>query len=183
MDDTTLEQHEFSEVERFLAACRLRHAIVEHSETYTATAEARIAAVSPRHTAKTVMVRDDALYVLTVIPASELLDLRKLRRIAGRPGLRLAEEQELTRDFPGFEIGAFPPFGECSIAPGSWSDNCSRRRGSSATAGTTGIRPSSIRASCDSLPARRSPTSSPSAEATIRKSHRAPAGRGRGEQT
>lgn len=113
MDDTTLEQHEFSEVERFLAARRLRHAIIEHSETYTATAEARIAAVSPRHTAKTVMVRDDAVYVLTVIPASELLDLRKLRRIAGR----------------------------------------------------------------------RSPTSSPSAEATIRKSHRAPAGRGRGEQT
>jgi hypothetical protein len=41
MDDTALEHYGFAEVERFLAARGLRHAIVEHAETYTATADHR----------------------------------------------------------------------------------------------------------------------------------------------
>jgi Ala-tRNA(Pro) deacylase len=105
------------QVNRFLAAHGIRHAVVEHPQTFTAAAEARVAAVSPRRAAKVVMVRDDAGYALAVIPASEMLDLRKLRHLASRPQLRLATEQELEADFPAFEVGAFPPFGELLECP------------------------------------------------------------------
>jgi Ala-tRNA(Pro) deacylase len=114
--DNTVERG-FDAMSKFLEARGLRHAVVEHPLTYTAGADARIAAVPPQHTAKTVMVRDDEGYVLTVIPASELLDLHKVRRLTGRPDLRLATERELAADFPAFEVGALPPFGELFDCP------------------------------------------------------------------
>jgi Ala-tRNA(Pro) deacylase len=115
MDDTM--ERGFDAVSKFLEARGLHHAVVEHPLTYTAGADARIAAVPLQHTAKAVMVRDDEGYVLTVIPASELLDLHKIRRLTGRPELRLATESELAADFPAFEVGALPPFGELFDCP------------------------------------------------------------------
>lgn len=71
-----------------------------------------MAAVPPAHTAKAVMTCDARGYLLAVVPASERLDLTKLRRAASRPDLRLATERELASDFPQYELGALPPFGE-----------------------------------------------------------------------
>ena len=102
----------FDEVRQLLLARGIDHAVVEHEQTFTAGAEARIAAVPPAHTAKAVMTRDARGYLLAIVPASELLDLRKLRRAAFRPDLRLATEAELGRDFPQYELGALPPFGD-----------------------------------------------------------------------
>ncbi len=101
----------FAEIRQLLDARGVHHAVVEHEQTFTAGAEARIAAVEPAHAAKAVMTRDGEGYVLAIVPASERLDLRKLRRAASRPDLRLATEAELQRDFPQFEVGALPPFG------------------------------------------------------------------------
>jgi Ala-tRNA(Pro) deacylase len=106
------QRHGFAALREWLAARSIKHALVEHPDTYTAAAEARIAAVAPDHAAKAVMTRDEDSYLLAVIPASELLDLRKLRRVTARPGLRLASEAELAADFPAFDLGALPPFGE-----------------------------------------------------------------------
>jgi Ala-tRNA(Pro) deacylase len=99
-------------VRRLLARRDIAYAMIEHPDTFSAAAEARIAAVTPDHAAKAVMTRDEDDYLLAVLPASELLDLHKLRGVASRPGLRLATEQELAADFPDFEVGALPPFGE-----------------------------------------------------------------------
>src|SRR4051794_9033047 len=95
----------FETVSAFLAARGLRHAVVEHPQTYTAAAEAQVAAVAPDHAAKAVMTCDENGYVLAVLPASRRLDLRKLRQIASRPHLRLASEQQFAADFPQFEAG------------------------------------------------------------------------------
>jgi Ala-tRNA(Pro) deacylase len=110
MSESTIDTG-FELVERYLADQELEHSIIEHPITYTAAAEARISAVEPAHTAKTVMLRDDDGYVMAVIPASETLSVHRLRRIASRPGLRLATEGELERDLPAFEVGAIPPIG------------------------------------------------------------------------
>jgi Ala-tRNA(Pro) deacylase len=118
MTEQAQQGHGFEEVERFLAAHSVQHAITQHGDTYTAAAEARVAAVPPQHAAKTVMVRDADGYVLAVIPASETLDLTKLRRLTSRHGLRLATESELGTDFPHFEVGALPPFGALFDSPG-----------------------------------------------------------------
>ena len=69
--------------------------------------------MTPENAAKAVVLRDADGFRLAVVPASERVDLHKLRELleAGTD-LRLASEQELEVEFPGFELGAIPPLGE-----------------------------------------------------------------------
>jgi Ala-tRNA(Pro) deacylase len=105
-------------VARYLDELDVRYEVVEHRATYTASAEARAAGVGPDEAAKTVLLRDDGGYRVAVIPASERLDLRKARELAGTgESLRLATEQEMASDFASFEVGALPPIGPLLPAP------------------------------------------------------------------
>jgi Ala-tRNA(Pro) deacylase len=113
----TIEQRGFEAVSAFLASRGLHPTVVEHAQTFTAGADARIAAVPPDHAAKAVMVRDGEGYVLAIVPASGTLDLHRLRKLTHRPRLRLASEGELAQDFPQFDVGALPPFGELFDCP------------------------------------------------------------------
>jgi Ala-tRNA(Pro) deacylase len=87
--------------------------LVEHPSAFSADAEARVAGIPAEHTAKTVLTRDADGYVIAVVPASERLDLAKLRAVTRRPArLRLATEREMARDLPDdVEVGAMPPLG------------------------------------------------------------------------
>jgi Ala-tRNA(Pro) deacylase len=86
--------------------------VVEHPETFTAAAEARASHIAPEHGAKTVVLHDGDELLLAVVPASERLDIHKLRAVLGRSkSLRLATEDELAARFPSYELGAVPPFG------------------------------------------------------------------------
>jgi Ala-tRNA(Pro) deacylase len=86
--------------------------LVEHGERFTAAAEARASGVGPEDAAKDVVLRRGDEYVLALIPASERLDLSKVRNLTGAGDeLRLATEEEIAADFPGFAVGALPPFG------------------------------------------------------------------------
>jgi Cys-tRNA(Pro)/Cys-tRNA(Cys) deacylase len=50
--------------------------------------------------------------VIAAIPASQRLDLHRLRELLGATRqLRLASEDEIARDFPTLEVGAVPPVG------------------------------------------------------------------------
>ena len=90
--------------------------VVEHDPTYGAAAEARALAADPEATAKTVVLHDHDGYRLAVVPASERLDVRRARDLLGASHhLRLATEQELSEDFPAFEVGALPPFGTARL--------------------------------------------------------------------
>jgi Ala-tRNA(Pro) deacylase len=89
----------------------VEHTVMPHSRTQTATAEARAVGVAPHVVAKTVVVVTDEGFVRAVVPASQRLDLHKLRKAIGtvdKP--RLATEAELSAAYPGFELGAVPPF-------------------------------------------------------------------------
>jgi Ala-tRNA(Pro) deacylase len=48
-----------------------------------------------------------------VLPASERIDLRKLREVrgGGKKQVHLASEKDLARDYPEFDLGAVPPIG------------------------------------------------------------------------
>jgi Ala-tRNA(Pro) deacylase len=90
--------------------------VVEHDPTYGAAAAARALAADPEATAKTVVLHDHDGYRLAVVPASERLDVRRARDLLGASHhLRLATEQELSEDFPAFEVGALPPFGTARL--------------------------------------------------------------------
>ena len=91
---------------------RVVYTVVPHLRTQSAMAEARAVGVTAHEVAKTVVVITDEGYVRAVLAASDLLDLQKLRRAidsAAKP--RLATEAELGAAYPGFELGAVPPFG------------------------------------------------------------------------
>jgi len=95
----------------YLDGQRVAYELVEHESTMTAAAEAQ-AAHRPKHqVAKTVVLHGGGGYVLAVLPASERLDLGKLRDILGGPVLRLASEKEMAADLPMVEVGATPPVG------------------------------------------------------------------------
>jgi Ala-tRNA(Pro) deacylase len=99
-------------VVRYLEERDVGHDVVDHEQTFSAQAEARAAGVAPDHAAKSVLLRDGDQYRLAVIPASQRLDLRKVRDVLGGSGhLRLATEAEMEADFGAFDVGALPPLG------------------------------------------------------------------------
>lgn len=92
--------------------------LVEHDETYSADAEAAVAGIEPERVAKTVVLHDHDGFRLAIIPASEKLDLRRVRDVFGASShLRLATEEEIDREFFVFETGALPPFSSLLRVP------------------------------------------------------------------
>jgi Ala-tRNA(Pro) deacylase len=87
--------------------------LLPHTHTERAADEAKVLGLSPDEVAKTLVVTTPEGYVRAVLPASERIDLNKLRDL--RPGARkkvhLAGEDDLARDYPEFELGAVPPVG------------------------------------------------------------------------
>ena len=70
------------------------------------------AGVDPDEVAKTIVLKTSGGFVRTVLPATERLDLRRVREhLADGSHARLATEAELDAAYPGFESGAVPPFG------------------------------------------------------------------------
>jgi Ala-tRNA(Pro) deacylase len=65
--------------------------------------------------AKTLVLATPGGYVRVVLPASERVDLHKVRdHVEGGKRIHLASEEDLKRDYPDFELGAVPPFGGSS---------------------------------------------------------------------
>jgi len=86
--------------------------ILEHRRTDRAVDEAAALGLEPEDVAKTIVVTTGERNVRVVLPASERLDLHKLRELldAGKR-LHLLTEEQLERDYPEFELGAVPPIG------------------------------------------------------------------------
>jgi Ala-tRNA(Pro) deacylase len=86
--------------------------LIPHAHTERAADEAEALGVEPEAVAKTVVLTGTEGYVRAVLPASERLDLHRLRRhLREGKALRLATEAELVYAYPAFELGAVPPFG------------------------------------------------------------------------
>ena len=85
--------------------------LLAHRQAYTSTDEARALGIDAGEVLKTLAVRTGPGYVLVVIPASCQLDLHLAREALGDHQARLASEEELARDFPGYQLGALPPLG------------------------------------------------------------------------
>ncbi len=85
--------------------------VIPHRQAYTSVDEARALGVDAGEVLKTLAVRTTSGYALMVLPASTRLDLHLVREALGDHRARLATEDELGRDFPGYELGALPPLG------------------------------------------------------------------------
>jgi Ala-tRNA(Pro) deacylase len=112
------ESHGLEALLTFLSESRIEHRVVPHKQTFTARAEALVSEIEPEQAAKTVALRVDDGYRLAVVPASEHVDLRKVRDLlgVGRQDLALATEAQIAEAFPAYEVGALPPIGP-DLAP------------------------------------------------------------------
>jgi Ala-tRNA(Pro) deacylase len=102
-----------ADLTRVLDEAGVSYELLPHAHTETAAAEAEALGLDPADVAKTLVVKTPDGYVRAVVPASQRLDLRKLRELSGggRHKVHLASEEDLRHDFPEFELGAVPPVG------------------------------------------------------------------------
>jgi len=90
----------------------VEYELLPHRHTETAAAEAEALGLDPGDVGKTLILSTPAGYVRAVVPASERIDLHKVRtHVEGGKRIHLASEDDLARDYPDFELGAVPPFG------------------------------------------------------------------------
>jgi Ala-tRNA(Pro) deacylase len=86
--------------------------VLPHPRTETAAAEAEALGLEPQEVAKTLVLSTPGGYVRAVLAASDRIDLSKVRdQVEGGKRIHLASEEDLQRDYPGFDLGAVPPFG------------------------------------------------------------------------
>lgn len=92
-----------------LAKRGIRFEVLPHPRATSAMEEARALGVDAESVVKTIVLDIATGHALALIPASRRLDLDLVREGLEDPTARLATEEELTRDFPEFELGALPP--------------------------------------------------------------------------
>lgn len=90
---------------------------IAHRQACTSIDEARALGVEASEVVKTVAVRAGGGYALMAVLATGRLDMHLVQEAVADRHVRLATEQELRRDFPGFELGALPPLGSLLGAP------------------------------------------------------------------
>jgi Ala-tRNA(Pro) deacylase len=100
-----------STIHEFLHKAHVPYMVVPHRPAFTAEAEAAATQVPGRDWAKVVACFIDGEPVEAVVPAASFVNLDQLLELAGGNEIRLADEHELPRLFPGCEVGAMPPFG------------------------------------------------------------------------
>lgn len=87
----------------------IRFEVLPHARTRSAMEEARALAADAEEVVKTVVLDLVSGHALALVPASRRLDLDLVRAALDDATARLADETELARDFPEFELGALPP--------------------------------------------------------------------------
>jgi prolyl-tRNA editing enzyme YbaK/EbsC (Cys-tRNA(Pro) deacylase) len=101
------------DVSGFLEEAGVDFDVLEHAHTERAADEAAALGIGAEEVAKTLVLVSPGGNVRAVLAASERIDVRKVAAVLGVGGKRvhLASEDDLARDYPGFELGAVPPFG------------------------------------------------------------------------
>ena len=106
-----------SKLREFLDSHNIKYLVISHSLAYTAQGVAALAHVSGKKLAKTVIVKIDGTLAMAVIPASDHVDLDRLKTLTGAQTVEIASEREFKDAFPDCETGAMPPFGNLYDMP------------------------------------------------------------------
>lgn len=90
---------------------RVSYEVLPHAKAITAQETAEATRVPGREFAKATIVKLDGRLVMAVLPASQRVDLDRLRDVTRASRVELASEDEFASAFPDCERGAEPPFG------------------------------------------------------------------------
>jgi Ala-tRNA(Pro) deacylase len=104
-------------IREHLAALGVATEELRHEPAHTAVAEAARLDLPPEEVAKVIVLDTAVGHALAVVPATERLDMGLVHRATGDNHAELASEDELARDYPDYELGAFPPLGSLLDVP------------------------------------------------------------------
>jgi Ala-tRNA(Pro) deacylase len=102
-----------ADVTKVLDDAGAEYEVLHHAHTERAAAEAEALGLSPGEVAKTLIARTPDGRLRALVPASDRIDMGKLRGAVGasKDDVQLATEEEMARDYPEFALGAVPPVG------------------------------------------------------------------------
>ncbi len=89
----------------------IQYVSLTHSPAYTAQAIAESSHISGKKVAKTIIVKIDDTFAMTVLTANTKLSTYLLQDLLNAEKVEFASEAEFKDKFPDCEIGAMPPFG------------------------------------------------------------------------
>ena len=98
-------------LQSYLDTNKIPYKLVSHQKAYTAHDVAQTVDVPGKLIAKVVMVKADNYFVMTVLPSTWRVDLKRLRDVLEVCDVRLATEAEIANMFPDCQVGTMPPFG------------------------------------------------------------------------
>ena len=97
-------------VKKFMAQCSVDYDLVTHPHTGSSHETAEASHVREDHIAKAVIFKDFTGYAMIVVPASNFVEIRHVRKEFNRE-LELVDEDDLDRLFTDCDSGAIPPLG------------------------------------------------------------------------
>jgi len=100
-----------AKVKKYLDENGIDYQVADHPLAYTAAEVAQSKHIPGKQMIKAVIVKSGDAFIMCVLPAIHMVDFEKLKSVLGDNELELAEEEELSRLFPEYELGAEPPFG------------------------------------------------------------------------
>ena len=102
-----------SDLTKVLDDAGAQYELLHHGHTERAAEEAEALGLAPAEVAKTLIARMPEGRLRALVPASERIDMRKLRDAVGgsKDDVQLATEAEMAQDYPEFALGAVPPLG------------------------------------------------------------------------
>jgi Ala-tRNA(Pro) deacylase len=101
----------------FLDGARVKYTVGKHAVVYTAQEIAAAQHIPGRQLAKCVLVKTERGPVLAVLPATRLIDLKRLKALLGAKRLTIGKEADINAHFPDVEVGAMSPFGNLYGVP------------------------------------------------------------------
>lgn len=104
-------------LKEYLDENNIKYILIAHFPSYTGQELAESVHISGKEIAKTVILKTQDQYVMAILPASRMVDVKYLEECIGVHGLKLAEENEFNNLFPDCEPGAMPPFGNLYEMP------------------------------------------------------------------
>jgi Ala-tRNA(Pro) deacylase len=106
-----------SQVTEHLESRGFEFEVLPHEPTETGLAEADSLGLSASDVAKTVVLDLRTGHAFAVVPADRFVDLDAVRQLINSRHVHLAEEDEIRRDYPEFQLGAIPPLGALAHTP------------------------------------------------------------------
>ncbi len=99
------------DVKSYLDKKKIPYETVSHPQVFSCIEEAKALGIDAGDIVKNLVIKIKDKHVFVLLPGSLRLDVHKLREIFGKRA-RLELEEEMPQDFPKYEVGAVPPFGE-----------------------------------------------------------------------